>query len=145
MKQKMVVVDDDEIILDMLDKVFNLTHDVEVVGFLSGGDALAYLSTHYEHIHIVMTDIRMPDVDGITLIQEARKISPFFHFIAITGMSTLDVVLPLLQEGVMDLVTKPFDFVRLKQIVNQAFLRCDFLDTHKREWLSQIKGSCEQS
>jgi len=62
-----------------------------------------------EKVHIMILDIVMPEMDGITLLEEAKKVDPLTHVIMITADSTLGRVIESLGYGAMDFVMKPFE------------------------------------
>ena len=59
---------------------------------------------------VLLTDIRMPEIDGITLLREATRRSPDTAGIVMTGFAELDTAVAALKIGAFDYITKPFNF-----------------------------------
>ena len=70
---------------------------------------------------VVVTDIRMDNLDGITVLEEIRKKSQRTKVIIITGYATLEIAREALTKGAFDFISKPF---KLKEI-REAILRAD--------------------
>lgn len=61
---------------------------------------------------LLITDIRMPKMDGVELLKQAKKISPFIEVIMITGFSALDLALNCMEIGALDFLFKPFEDIQ---------------------------------
>src|SRR5579871_1313766 len=72
----------------------------------TGADALEI--AYQRPITIVLTDLRMPGMDGIGLLQEVKRHSADIAVVLITGVSDVDVAVSCLSLGAMDYLTKPF-------------------------------------
>jgi YesN/AraC family two-component response regulator len=112
---KLLVVDDEQAILNTLKTNFDLEgYDVHTCQ-----DPLLAVEEMRKHFFdIVITDIRMPDMDGVKLISEMKKIHPICQIIVVTGYSSLNYVIETLEKGVVDYFTKPFDVQMLMDTVN---------------------------
>ena len=60
-----------------------------------------------EHFDIVISDIRMPGMDGIQLLEELKKIQPSLVVIMITGYATIKSAVEAIQKGAYDYLPKP--------------------------------------
>jgi DNA-binding NtrC family response regulator len=89
---------------------------VEVVD--SGEGALSRLQE--KEFDVVVTDIRMHDVDGIQVLDEVRKRHPKTKTILITGYATVEVAREALAKGAFDFIAKPFQPKDLRVIVEKA-------------------------
>jgi signal transduction histidine kinase len=69
---------------------------------------------------IVITDIKMPGIDGIELLKQIKKISPDTEVIMITGHGDMDLAVRSLQYGAADFITKPIDSAELELAVKKA-------------------------
>lgn len=58
---------------------------------------------------LIISDIKMPDMHGIDLLKEIRKVSTFIQVIMITGYSSLEVALECMDAGAVDFLFKPFE------------------------------------
>ncbi len=69
---------------------------------------------------LVLTDLRMPNVDGMEFIQRMKKIAPKIPIILITAHSSLEIALQSVQEGAYDFVVKPLHFPQLNVSIERA-------------------------
>ncbi len=69
---------------------------------------------------VVITDIRMDDVDGIQILEEARKKSQKTKVIMITGYATLEVARESLTKGAFDFIAKPFKLKEIREAIQKA-------------------------
>jgi DNA-binding NtrC family response regulator len=69
---------------------------------------------------IVVTDIRMDDMDGIEILELVRKTSDRTKVIMITGYATLEVARESLTKGAFDFIAKPFKLREMRQAIDKA-------------------------
>lgn len=69
---------------------------------------------------VVVTDIRMDGMDGIEILEEARKKSPQTKVIMITGFATLEIARESLTKGAFDFIAKPFKLKEIRQAIQKA-------------------------
>jgi DNA-binding NtrC family response regulator len=69
---------------------------------------------------IVVTDIRMDDIDGIKILEHARERSKRTKVIMITGYATLEVARESLTKGAFDFIAKPFKIKEIRQAIEKA-------------------------
>ena len=121
-KGSSILVVDDEIVIRALlvDILTEEGYAVETAG--SGRDALNLLQKDNNFV-ILFTDIMMPEMDGIELIREARKITPTVIPIVMTGFATLETARAAVKEGAYDYVLKPFSLSEIKLAVSNAIER----------------------
>jgi DNA-binding NtrC family response regulator len=102
---RILVVDDEEAVLALLSQLCTREgHDVSAVK--SAGDALGELRT--KPFDLLITDIVMPDLDGLALVKRARAMQPDIMPIVITGHSGRYTLEEVLEAGAADLILKPF-------------------------------------
>ena len=105
---KILVVDDDVKLLDLL--VDTLTAiGYESVGAEGGEQALAYLSTG--EFGLVITDIKMPGMDGVTLLNKIRELYPKLPVMFITGVASPEIIGQASPNGFL---AKPFRINRIE-------------------------------
>src|ERR1700716_2280273 len=75
-------------------------------GFSSAQQALKELRPG--QFDLLLTDLMMPEMDGITLINAARRIDPSLGAIVMTGHGTIDTAVQAMQIGALDYILKPF-------------------------------------
>ncbi len=107
MKLNTIVVDDDEMVLALMRQYLKDREELQVQVVSSPKEALKIINE--EKVHIMILDIVMPEMDGITLLEEAKKVDPLTHVIMMTADSTLGRVIESLGYGAMDFVMKPFE------------------------------------
>ncbi len=90
-----------------------------VVTACADGDTA--LEEFRENLHdLVVTDIRMPGLDGLELLKRLRAISPETPVIVITGHGTVDTAVQAMKEGAFDFLTKPFPTDKLHLTLDRA-------------------------
>jgi two-component system response regulator AtoC len=93
-----------------------------------GEQALQTLQEH--HIDLVITDLRMPKVDGMELLRRAVALDAELPVIMITAHATVDNAVEALKTGAFDYITKPFDQAEVRVVVRKA-LRTRDLSAHE--------------
>lgn len=107
-KSKVVIVDDEEIVLTSLSSLLSLETDYEVKTFLSSEEALKYIKN--EDTDLVISDYLMPEMDGITFLGEVRKIKPEIPRIILTGYADKENAIKAINEvGLFQYIEKPWD------------------------------------
>ncbi len=108
---KILLVDDDPVILDLLQLVLRQEdhHHVEVVA--SGAGALDILSRAEDAFDILILDIAMPEMDGVCLCEKVRKMPAYRStpIIMLTAKVDVDTIESAFAAGANDYITKPFD------------------------------------
>lgn len=115
----LIIVDDDELIRKGLEKVIPW-HDmgIEVIGtFSSADDALSFL--HESIADIILTDVKMPGMTGLELVEEAKKLNPACKAVIISGFSEFELVKNALILKVEDYLLKPLS----QKDIERVFLK----------------------
>ncbi len=107
MKANILVVDDEKTIRDSLQLI--LSEEGYTVRLASNG-VEAMEEAQRQSYDIILTDIKMPEMDGITLLKKCQKICPQSSFIVITAYGSLDTAIEALRMGAYDYFLKPFEF-----------------------------------
>ena len=118
MSVRILIVDDEEEIRNMLDRHFSLMdYTVETAG--NGKEALDVLNN--KRIDIVITDILMPEMNGIELLEYLHDDLPMVHAIVITGYVTLENALACMRLGARSFIFKPLqDLEELEEAVKAS-------------------------
>ncbi len=128
-KHKIFLVDDETEILSALRRVFRRQYDVEVFEF--GGDALAAMEN--EQVTVLISDMRMPVMDGAELLSKAKAVQPDTIRILLTGYSDMDSTAKAINEGeIFSYVSKPWNNNDLQLVVTQAVERYELNAKVKR-------------
>jgi excisionase family DNA binding protein len=113
-RPRVLVVDDEEGIRELLSKTLQLAeYDVD----LAEDGRVALERMRVMPYDLLITDLRMPGVDGLTVIREARRLKPDLPIIIITGYSTEATAIEAIDLGVQGYLTKPF---RIPRVLNAA-------------------------
>lgn len=121
-KMKILVVDDEPSILELLKTALNALGAYEVSIASSGIDALRLIDKEDPPFDCLLLDIQMPKMSGITLCREVRQF-PEYHdtpIIMLTAMSEKKYVDQAFTSGATDYLTKPFDFLELRSRLGTA-------------------------
>jgi excisionase family DNA binding protein len=117
---RVLVVDDDESVRAWMKGVL-VSHALEVDAVADGRDGLnRLLANRYE---LVIVDLRMPELDGLSMIRQVRGRASDVPIIVVTGYSTEASAVEALNLGVSGYLTKPFRLPQLMSAVNQALRR----------------------
>lgn len=116
-KRQILVVDDEPNLCRVL--AAQLTSDGHEVHVAADGEqALGVLREH--HIDLVITDLKMPRMDGMALLRESLALDPDLPVILLTAHGTVDNAVEALKTGAFDYITKPFDQAEVRAIVGKA-------------------------
>jgi two-component system sensor histidine kinase/response regulator len=104
-------------------------------GFSSAQEALTALRPG--EFDLLLTDLMMPEMDGITLINAARQVDPALCAIVMTGHGTIDTAVQAMQVGALDYILKPFRLNVILPIISRALdvqrLRRENAELQERE------------
>lgn len=106
MDEPILVVDDEESVLNLLDRILKSEGSKKVHLAESAERALEILDK--EKISVVLTDVKMPGMDGIELLEKIKEKDPSIIVIIITAHGSIDLAVDCIKKGAYDLVTKPF-------------------------------------
>ncbi len=111
-KNRILIVDDDELVVDSFEKILRDYKDFVVDKTTNSMQALELVKdTDYD---IVITDIVMPDMDGLQLLRRIKKIKPETEVIMITAFSSYNSAIDAIHFGATDYLSKPFNPDELK-------------------------------
>ncbi|WP_405268879.1 sigma-54-dependent transcriptional regulator [Cellulophaga sp. Ld12] len=117
LKENILIVDDDINILELLQRHLQLL-DYHIYKAVSVKQALYILKD--TEIDLLITDIQMPEVDGLELIKYASEHYPKIPKLVITGYPSVDGALNVIKSGATDYLTKPFTKEELKLAVKKS-------------------------
>ncbi len=117
-RQAVLLVDDKKDMLTMLTRLLHAELDVDIHCAGGGSEALAFLKTN--PCDVVVTDIRMPGMDGLELLRRIRKRDGGAMVIMMTAYGSIDNAVESLKLGAYDFITKPFDEERLVHVIRKA-------------------------
>jgi len=115
---KILIVDDEEAIINMMGLAFSRV-GYDVISAESGKQALKILQQ--DKIHVVFTDLNMPEMNGIELCRAIRKLMPMAVVFAVTGYASLFELAECREAGFEDYFVKPVNLKKLVQTADNAF------------------------
>lgn len=113
-----ILVVDDEVELKNVLVEALVSQGYQTTGVNSGAEALAAIRT--QAFDAVLTDLMMPGMDGVALVQEALQIDPHLVCIVMTGQGTIQTAVEAMKVGAFDYVLKPFRLQTLLPLVSRA-------------------------
>jgi NADH-quinone oxidoreductase subunit E/NADP-reducing hydrogenase subunit HndA len=114
---KILVVDDEPVVIRSCETVLK-SEGYNVEGILSGREAI--LKMEQSPYELVFTDLKMPEVDGITLIKWIKQKRPETGIVVITGYPSQETIKEALEVGIIDYVPKPFTPTVLLDVTRRA-------------------------
>ena len=130
---RILAVDDDKAVLSFIKAAL---HGIgEVVTTTDPLGALTRMGTEY--FDIILSDVYMPQLDGIEFLKRARVLSPGSRTIMITSSGDVDVARKAMKQGASDYIRKPFEPEELREAVS------DLLAEKKRESFDRLKRQLE--
>ena len=109
-KQTLLVVDDERSAREGLVRLFK--RDYHVVAAESGATALALLDSH--EVDLMLCDVRMPGMDGLTLMERAHEQQPELVVVVMTAYGDVELAVEAMQRGARDFMTKPLQLEKLE-------------------------------
>ena len=140
-KTKVLAIDDEQIVLDSIRKILS-DDEYEVHTTLKGGAGISHALS--EPFDIVLTDIRMPDIDGFKVIHDIRKFKPSIPIIIITGYASISSAVQAMKLGATNYIEKPFTPDQLVKTINDSIKSANLKPAneetiHREEFLKVIK------
>ena len=125
MKARILVVDDEEIVIRSCLRILGEDGDYEVGTAQDGMEALRKIDeSHYD---VLILDIMMPRMDGLEVLRRVKETHPDIDVIMVTGLSQIDTAVRSMKLGAFDYLPKPFDPDELKLVVKRALERRQLL------------------
>ena len=115
--KEVLVVDDEQQMLVAIRETLN-RKGFQVTTASSGSDAVGKLQRNF--YQAVLTDVRMPGLDGMDLLRHVKRLSPTTPVIMLTGHGTVSDAVCALKQGAYDYLMKPFSASQLTDVLNKA-------------------------
>ena len=139
----MLAEDDDIMRITIQDRLQKYGWQVDTA--TNGDEAMALLDRH--SYRVIISDVRMPKVDGMALLKQVRETTPYTDIIMMTGYGSVESGVACLQQGASDYLLKPFDMddlvIRINRIlaVQNLKARNISLEDHCRQQQQQLIGT----
>lgn len=124
MNFRVLIAEDEEITLKHLVNALK-REGYDVIGTHNGREALNELSRNLHHV--LITDIKMPEMTGIELLERAKEMNPELEVLVITGFGSIGSAVEAMKKGAYEYITKPFDLddliLKVKNIRERSTLK----------------------
>jgi DNA-binding NtrC family response regulator len=118
MNERILIVDDEKDMLELLTRI--ISEDTKYVSVTQNDPAKALEIFRREAFDLVITDLKMPGMSGISLMEKVRKIRSDVSVIILTAYATIETAVEATQKGAFDYLTKPFRRERLLVTLDKA-------------------------
>ncbi|MBM9535773.1 sigma-54-dependent transcriptional regulator [Desulfobulbus alkaliphilus] len=129
-RPQVLIVDDEHDMLNLLTKVLVKKCGYTVETAFSAEQALLQLKDH--DFDVILTDIKMPGMDGFEFLGQINRLDTAITTILMTGYGTIAMAVQALKEGAYDFIEKPFDNERIIRTIDRAVERTRLLRENKR-------------
>lgn len=134
---RILVADDEEVMLEVLQRFLG-AKGYQVLTARDGREALEVF--HSQACDLIITDMRMPHLDGLQLLGAVKEVNPRMPVIFISGYGDAETVVAALKTGAENFLAKPLDLEQLLRVVKQTlFLAC--IRPRHREVLPHMRQS----
>ena len=133
-KQHIFFVDDEPKICEVVGDTLEGS-GFEVSCFTCAADCLEQL--HSPACDLLVTDVKMPDMDGIELLIEAKRLAPWIPILVITGYGNIPMAVTAIKAGAVDFIEKPLDKKSFLWKIESILQQSTFDDSHIGEPLSK--------
>lgn len=139
-KAKILVLDDEKIVLDSVSRILE-EEGYQVVGCQNASDALETLKQG--GFDILITDLKMPGMDGLQAMGKVHEIDPDLSIIMFTAYSTVDSAVKAMKLGAVDYIRKPFTPDQLSNLVGKAMLdrKSRFEKRYREDTFSEVSDA----
>jgi DNA-binding NtrC family response regulator len=127
MKPRILIVDD-EIRMQRIFEI-NFSPKYEILTCGDGEEALDVVKT--KDVTLMITDLKMPRMSGMTLLQETRKIHPELPIIITTAYGTVEGAVQAMKEGAVDYILKPIKMDEMELLIEKTLSLCRLKDENR--------------
>jgi len=129
-------VDDDAEIRELISEELKGI-DCKVSCFANAADCLEQLGK--QNCNLLITDVKMPGMDGLTLLSRARRVAPWVSVVVITGFGNIAMSVRALKSGAVDFIEKPLDRKAFLHKVKTILRQDDFVDIPAGHILTKVE------
>lgn len=115
---KVLVVDDDTLTRKLLEEELKIA-GYSVQAGKTGEEGLKIIER--ENIDVAILDIKLPDIDGITLLEKIKESGKLTEVIMITAYGTIESAVEAMKKGAYDYITKPFSLSEIEILIQKAY------------------------
>jgi two-component system response regulator (stage 0 sporulation protein A) len=119
---KTIIIDDNSIVVNNLKTHFNSSNNIKVVAtFVNGEEALNFLINHNSEVDLVLMDILLPGLDGMSLLEEIKNRKLNKKIIIMSNYKDDSIINKCSEYDVSYYIIKPFSILALDKRINDAF------------------------
>ncbi len=137
MKRTILIAEDEEKMGRILE--VNLQDQYKVLLAKDGEEALRLFKEN--EISLLLTDMRMPERDGLGLLHEVKRLQPEIPVVLITAYGTIESAVSAMKEGATDYLLKPVKMEEVELVIKRALLQADLMDEN-RKLRQEMKSLC---
>ncbi|MBL0054315.1 MAG: response regulator [Bacteroidetes bacterium] len=129
MANRILVIDDEQDMQSLINQRFRKQIKENIFSFeyaFNGIEALEKLKT-LEDIYLIVTDINMPGMDGITLLNKIKEINRPIMSLVVSAYGDMKNIRSAMNAGAFDFLTKPFDFVDFETTLDKTLANIRFV------------------
>ncbi len=119
--EKILLVEDEEYLLKSLEVFLRNETKYEIFSASNGKEAIEIINS--KEIDLILTDLKMPEIGGIELMEYVKNKSADIPVIAMTAFASLNSAIEALRLGVYDYLIKPYEFDMVLIVINRAIER----------------------
>ncbi len=118
MKQRILAIDDEPHMLKLLQRIITEKTDYDITPTNNPLEVEGILAE--QEFDVIITDLKMPGLDGMDILRMVREKNRFEQVIMITAFGSLDTAVEALSQGVFDYITKPFKKEQIVFTIDRA-------------------------
>ena len=129
MPPSLLIIDDDTSHLASLVKIFNKL-SLNVTGIPRGKEALELCKKN--NFTIILSDLMLPDIDGLDLLVELKKHQVQSEIVIMTAYGTIERAVEAMRRGAYDFITKPFRRAEIERVIQRALERVSLIEENQK-------------
>ena len=121
MTDRILIAEDEIDLLHGLGRTIEMEIDCRIFLAQNGMEALEIIKRR--PVDLLLTDIRMPDLDGMELLRRTRALDPYITVVLMTAYGTIELAVEAIKEGAYDFITKPFEERQILHVLAKGLER----------------------
>ncbi len=130
MTDRILIAEDEPDLLNGLGRTLQMEMDCDIQLAQDGKAALEVIKR--QPVDLLLTDIRMPDMDGMELLRQTRTIDPYITVVVMTAYGSIEQAVAAIKEGAYDFITKPFEEQAMIHILTKGLERNRLIRENQR-------------
>lgn len=131
-KKKALVIDDEHIVLESVSRILK---EMDIKADVADNGTQGLRLAMDKAYDLVLTDLRMPDISGMSVLRDVKRARPAIPVVMITGYGTVQSAVQALKLGAAEYIEKPFSPEELSAVVQSALKLADVLGSQEQRML----------